>query len=183
MDVFLKSLSIKVHEPFAAFLKASAQETSFEITLLDCYRFAGHACHSITGAFLVTREAVNQLFPETHTCERGALEVSFGSELHEKATGPRSNVVSFITGAWGETGFPGLKGQFSRKNLVSYGNKDLALNEVLFLRASTGKSVVIKYDPSTVTSLLDHQLEFPDSWRFEINEILKKKDQVIQIKK
>lgn len=39
---------IKVHEPFAEFLNADPIMHSFEISFLDCYRMAGHACHSMT---------------------------------------------------------------------------------------------------------------------------------------
>src|SRR5690606_29979984 len=113
---------IQIHEPFAEFLKAQPSLHSFKISLLDCYRMAGHACHAITGAFLVCEAAIENLFSETKICERGDLVVEFGSNLHERATGPRSNVISFLTGAWGESGFPGLKGNFKRKDLVSYGH-------------------------------------------------------------
>lgn len=180
IDIAKKS-KIKIHEPFADFLRSSDEEANFEITLLDCYHLAGHACHSITGAFLITQAAVEKLFPESKTCERGDLTVEFGSKLEEKATGPRSNVISYITGAWGETGFPGLKGQFSRKNLISYGHNDLKENEVRFRRISNGKEVVVGYNPSIATKDLNHQLHFPESWREEISAILKNKDKVVKL--
>ena len=163
---------IKVHEPFAEFLHSDPSMHSFEISLLDCYRMAGHACHAITGAFLITESAVENLFPETKVCERGDLIVELGSNLDERATGPRSNVISFITGAWASTGFPGLKGNFKRKDLVSYDHTDLEKGAVRFRRISNGKSVVITYDPSSLLRNLDHQLNFPESWRAEICAIL-----------
>ncbi|HAG91210.1 MAG TPA: hypothetical protein DCL41_05030, partial [Bdellovibrionales bacterium] len=172
---------IKIHEPFADFLHSSDEEANFEISLLDCYHLAGHACHSMTGAFLVTQAAVEKLFPESKTCERGDVIVEFGSEIDKKATGPRSNVISYITGAWGETGFPGLKGQFSRKNLISYGHNDLKENEVRFRRISNGKEVIVEYNPSIATKELSCQLSFPESWREEIFAILKNKDRVVEV--
>lgn len=176
-----KSLTIKVHEPFAAFLNATSEETDFEISLLDCYRFAGHACHSMTGAFLITKAAIEQLYPETNTCRRGDLQVEFGSELSEAATGPRSNLISYITGAWGETGFGGFRGQFSRKNLVSYGHADLQKNEVRFKRVSTNESVIVKYDSSLALKDFSHPFEFPDSWREEVAFILKNNSVVVRL--
>lgn len=176
-----KTFSIHIHEPFAEFLKSSDEEIDFEISLLDCYHFAGHACHSMTGAFLSTQVAVERLFPESNTCERGDLVVEFGSKLNEKATGPRSNVISYITGAWGETGFPGFKGQFSRRNLISYGHKDLKENQIRFRRVSNGQTIVVEYNPNVVTQNLDHNLDFPESWREEIFAILTNKDSVIKI--
>ena len=56
---------IRVHEPFAEYLNSLPDMHSFDISLLDCYRMAGHACHAITGAFLMTEAAIERLFPET----------------------------------------------------------------------------------------------------------------------
>lgn len=172
---------IRIHEPFAEFLHAQATMHDFEISLLDCYRLAGHACHAITGAFLVTEAAVRRLFPETGVCERGDLSVEFGSTLHEAATGPRSNVISFITGAWAESGFPGLGEKFQRKDLVSYGRADLPRNAVRFRRSSTGESVVVQYDPGAVIAGMGPRPEFPESWRTEIRAILRDSAKVIRL--
>ncbi|HRO68087.1 MAG TPA: hypothetical protein PL182_11020 [Pseudobdellovibrionaceae bacterium] len=169
---------IRIHEPFAEFLRAQTEMHDFEISLLDCYRLSGHACHAITGAFLVTEAAIRRLFPEG-ACERGDLKVEFGTTLDEAATGPRSNVVSYITGAWAESGFPGLGGKFQRKSLVSYGHSELPRNGVRFHRLSTGKSVVVQYDPSAVISDLGPRREFPENWRFEIQAILQDPTRVI----
>lgn len=172
---------IRIHEPFAEFLRAKPALCGFEVSLLDCYRLAGHACHAITGAFLVTEKAVKNLFPETGVCERGDLAVEFGSALHEYATGPRSNVISFITGAWAESGFPGLKGNFGRKNLVTYGVSEIPLKAVRFRRLSNGDSVTVEYSPSVVTGEIKEPLVFPESWRVEICAILDASEKAIQI--
>lgn len=175
-----KSISIKIHEPFSQFLGGSEEESHFEITLLDCYKLSGHACHAITGAYLLANKAIHTLFPEDGICRRGDLKVEFESNL-EGATGPKSNVISYITGAWADSGFPGLQSQFVRKGLVSYGNHDLPKNSVRFRRLSNGKSVTLDYNPSAVTSTLEHGLEFPQSWRAEIAAILKEPSAVIRI--
>lgn len=171
---------IRIHEPFAEFLNAQPIMHSFEISLLDCYRMSGHACHAITGAFLVTEAAIGRLFPETKICERGDLAVEFGSNIEERATGPRSNVIGFITGAWGSTGFPGLKGSFKRKDLVSYGHSELGQNAVRFRRISNGKSVLIEYDPSAFIKKLDLNLELPEKWRAEICAILNSPEEALK---
>lgn len=163
---------VRVHDPFAEYLHAQPLMHSFEISLLDCYRMSGHACHAITGAFLMTEAAVSKLFPETNLCERGDISVHFGSQLDERASGPRSNVISFITGAWGPTGFPGLKGNFRRKDLISYGHPEIDPGTIRFHRLSMGKSIDISFDPSEVINSLSHNLEFPEKWRAEICAIL-----------
>lgn len=182
LNTLAQRLTIAIHEPFAQYLQASSDEFDFTISLLDCYRFAGHACHSVTGAFLSTQAAIAILYPETNTCQRGDVKIEFGSELHERATGPRSNVISFITGSWGETGFPGLKGSlFSRKDLISYGHKDLQKNEIRFRRLSTRKSVVISYNSASALEDYKENLEFPQSWRSEIQHILNNKDRAYKV--
>lgn len=174
---------IQVHEPFAEFLHSNPLMHSFEISLLDCYRMAGHACHAITGVFLVTEAAIENLFPETRTCERGDLIVEFGAHLNERATGPRSNVISFITGAWAASGFPGLSGKFKRKDLISYGHTDIEKNAVRFRRLSNGKTVIVEYDPSSLISDLELQIEFPESWRAEICAVLSNPLKTLKVSK
>lgn len=173
---------IRIHEPFAEFLHAEPSMHSFEISLLDCYRMSGHACHAITGAYLVSEAAIERLFSETKVCERGDLAVEFGSNLDERATGPRSNVISFITGAWASTGFPGLKGNFKRKDLISYGHSEIGQSAVRFRRISTGKSVIIEYDTSDFVNKLDLNLDFPKKWRMEICAILNNPLEVLRIR-
>ena len=177
-----KSRKINVKDPFAEFLKASIEESDFEISLLDCYRFSGHACQSITGAYLLTEKAIIELFPNDHVCVRGDVKVSFGTSVDEKATGPRANVIGYITGAWGQTGFAGLCGEFSRKNLVTFNDPSIAENEIKFTRISTNKSVILVYEPQNILSSFSHDKEFPESWRVEVTELLKKSDAVVSKK-
>ena len=172
---------VRIHEPFAESLHAEPSMYSFEISLLDCYRMSGHACHAITGAYLVSEAAIERLFNETKICERGDLTVEFGSNLDERATGPRSNVISFITGAWASTGFPGLKGNFRRKDLISYGHSELGQTTVRFRRISNGRSVLVEYDPSDFIKKLDLNLEFPEKWRAEIYAILNSSAEVLKV--
>lgn len=181
LEELAKSRKVHIHEPFAKFLHADASMHSFDISLLDCYRLAGHACHAITGAFLSAEKAIELLFPETKTCLRGDIAIEFGSALNERATGPRSNVMSYITGGWAESGFPGLQGNFKRKNLVSYGNSNVGERAIRFRRLSNGQSVVIEYDPSRVIDALRSQAEFPEKWREEILAILNDSNQAVRV--
>lgn len=172
---------LRIHEPFAEFLKSENSMHSFEISLLDCYRMAGHACYAITGAFLATEAAIQRLYPESTICERGDLKVDFPSCIDEGATGPKSNVISFITGAWASSGFPGLRGNFRRKDLLSYGDQSVPSGAIRFTRLSTGKSLLIQYDPKSVIANSPSEATFPESWRHEICQILANSEQTIQI--
>lgn len=181
LEALASERKIKIYEPFAQFLMAEKSMWQFEISLLDCYRFAGHACYAITGAYLVTEAAVKHLYPETNTCERGDLSVKFGSGLFEMATGPRSNVVSYITGSWGDTGFPGLSGRFNRKNLVTYGEQNIPKFSTTFFRTSNQHEVTVHYNPSKIIENLNPELPFPKNWREGIRQILMNSAAVISV--
>lgn len=181
LEQIAQNFKIRIHEPFAEFLQAQSIMHTFEISLLDCYRMSGHACHAITGAYLVTSAAIEHLFTDTKICERGDIKVEFGSNIDEHATGPRSNVISFITGAWASTGFPGLRGNFKRKDLVSYGHSELSKNAVRFQRISNGKSVIVEYSPADFITKLNVKLEFPEKWRAEIHGILNNPAAVLKL--
>jgi hypothetical protein len=176
-----KDLKIEVHEPFAEFLLGSPEETHFSLSLLDCYRAAGHACHSMTGAFLSTAEAVKCLYPESNRCIRGDLLVEFPTSVDERATGPRANLIGFVTGAYSETGFPGLQGKFARKNLLRFKQAHVPQNAVRFTSAISGRSVDVVYDPSPVLRELNCQFTFPEKWRAEVAHVLKNRERVISV--
>lgn len=172
LEQLAQKRKIKIHDPFAEYLHSDPMLHTFELSLLDCYRLSGHACHAITGAFLVVEAAVAKLFPESLICERGDIAVEFGSKIDENAAGPRSQVISFLTGAWGETGFPGMDGKYRRKGLLAYGNANLSKNEIRFRRISTNKAVTVEYDPVDLIREAGSRLEFPESWRLEVYSIL-----------
>ena len=73
-------------------------------------------------------------------------------EMHDSenagVTGVISNIISFIVGASGQGGFKGIKGKFSRDNLVSYSVP--MPGEVRLTRLDTNTSVTLTYDPSCV---------------------------------
>lgn len=176
-----KDLKIDVYEPFSEFLQGSPEETHFSLSLLDCYRAAGHACHAMTGAFLATAEAVKRLYPDTNRCIRGDLQVDFGTSVDERASGPRANLIGFVTGAYGETGFPGLQGRFTRKNLLRFKQSQVPQNAVRFTSLKSGRSVDVVYDSSAVLEELQCNLAFPENWRVEVAHVLKNRNRVISV--
>lgn len=177
----LKSFTIQVYEPFSDFLLATEGEKNFKISLLDTVRFAGHACPSIVGAFLITQRAVSELWPDTKICVRGDLQVELPGAPTEGATGPIANVFGYITGAWGETGFPGLRGQFARRDLIKFSAQNLPSKSYRFTKRSDGLSVVVHYDPHRIPIQLDPQEIFQQQWRRKITACLKNPELVIWI--
>nr|BFD62077.1 hypothetical protein BdHM001_07580 [Bdellovibrio sp. HM001] len=179
----MKQLKIPVHEPFAHFLKADPEEHAFPISLLDVVRFAGHACPSMVGAFVISQRAVRELFPETGVLVRGQVSVELGSSVDRGATGPISNVFSMIFGAWEKSGFGGIQGNFVRRGLLSYQVPDPSPGTYRFTHLGTGKKVEIFYDSSTVDLKGDlSDLSFQEIWRMKIRRIVLEADKVLSVR-
>ena len=80
---------------------------------------------------------------------RGQIKVTMKGAPDDKVNGPIAQVISFITGAAGNTGFKGLKGKFSRYNLLSFDRDNSSAEDVwaeaIFERLDNGKKVNIAY--------------------------------------
>ncbi len=177
----LKQHRIKIFEPFSAFLQGDEEEYNFEISLLDVVRFAGHACPSMIGAFLMAKAAVEALYPDDKTCRRGDLEIDIPYGPTDGATGPMANVFSFITGAWGETGFGGLQGQFARRNLIRFNSSNVPERGYRFTRISTHQSVDVLYEPNQADVRVNPSLPFQTQWRYKISAILDNAEKCVQV--
>lgn len=179
----MKQSQILVHEPFAEFLSADKEEYSFPISLLDVVRFAGHACPSMVGAFVISQRAVQELFPDTGVLIRGQVAVELGSSVDRGATGPISNVFSMIFGAWDKSGFGGIQGNFVRRGLLSYDVSDLLPGTYRFRHLETGKTIEIFYDSSQVDlkgDLSGHS--FQEIWRMKIRRVVVESSKVLTVK-
>lgn len=180
----LSEFKIRVHEPFAEFLMAEKDEYEFSISLLDVVRFAGHACPSMIGAFLISQRAIKELFPKTNTCIRGQIAIEIPTAVGQGATGPISNVFSMIFGAWERSGFGGLQGKFVRRNLLKYDSTNVPQGTFRFHNLQSEKFVDITYDPSKVEVSTDpEKTPFQKIWRLKIKTILQKPDQFIKVQK
>lgn len=175
---FLKKFQIQIYEPFAEHLGGGDLETRFSLSLLDAFRMAGHGCPSMTGAFLITQAAVKNLFPD-EICVRGMIEVDIPAGPTDGATGPMANVISFITGAWNESGFGGLGGEFRRRNLLRFNSSKASQGGFNFKRVDTGKEVTVSYHPERISK--SDNLPFPENWRLRVRQILENKDSVIDV--
>lgn len=169
----LKKFSVNIHEPFAEYLMAEKEEYQFKISLLDVVQFSGHACPSMVGAFLISQKAIQELFPETNVCVRGQVAVEMPTPATQGATGPISNVFSMIFGAWEQSGFGGLGGQFVRRGLLKYDSSNVAPGTFRFHNLQTGRAVDISYNPSLAPVPESSEgLPFQKLWRHKIASIL-----------
>lgn len=174
---------ILIHEPFAKFLGASPEEFDFEISLLEVVRFAGHACPSMIGAFLMSEAATNALFPADKRVQRGNVMIEIPQNQEQGPTGPISNVFSMIFGSWESSGFGGLGGEhFRRKNLLKYNCSQVPSGHYRFTNIATGVSVDIAYRPSGFDLPPDYdQLSFPENWRVLTHALLLNRDKCLSV--
>lgn len=138
--------SIKLYDPLSDFLGA-LDKGDIEITYIDCVKLAGHSCPTVAGAYLMALVGLRALY-EHSLPERGGIHVSMRDDKNEGVTGVVCNVLSFIVGANDSSGFKGIKGSFSRDNLVTY-NMPMEY-EVRLTRLDTNQSISISYNPSII---------------------------------
>lgn len=180
-DEILRSQTIRVHEPFAEFLGAGESEVTFDLSLLDVVRFAGHACPSMVGAFLLVKRAVQDLYSETCICERGDLAIEIPGSAESGPLGPMANVFGYVTGAWSGTGFGGLQGRFKRRHLLSFNPDATSEPAFSFTRLSIGRTIRLTYTPSLAVIPEVAGEPFQRTWRRRIAKILEHPEQVIRV--
>ena len=145
-DFFDKVPSISLQDPLSNFLGAF-EEGKMSISYLECVKLAGHSCPTVAGAYLMALHGLEALYG-SDLPQRGNIHVSMKSSEEEGVTGVICNVISFIAGANGASGFKGLNGKMSRNNLVSY---DTPMNgSVKLTRIDTNESVTLSYDSSMI---------------------------------
>lgn len=172
-----EKITVAINEPFAEFLLGDQDEHQFNISLLDVVRFAGHACPAMIGAFLISKKAIKELFPDTNVCIRGQVAIEIPTPVAQGATGPISNVFSMIFGAWDQSGFGGLQGQFIRRGLLKYDAANVEPGTFRFHNLNSKRSIDVSYNPSKV-QIPDEVvgLPFQNIWRYKITAILKNPD-------
>ena len=143
---FDKVPSIQLQDPLSDFLGAFA-EGKMEISYIECVKLAGHSCPTVAGAYLMALKGLEALYGD-QLPQRGSIHVSMKEGEADGVTGVICNVVSFIAGANGASGFKGLNGNMARNNLVSY---NVAMNGAVKLtRLDTDESVTLSYNPSII---------------------------------
>ena len=144
---------ITMLDPLAAALGAVAEGEPIHYTYTDCVKVAGHACASVSSAFMMTKVALKELYGDA-TPVRGEIAVRLAGARDEGATGPIGQVIQFLTGAATETGFKGLGGRFVRANKFKYDEKlkDEVPGPLVaeYTRLDTGAKVVIIANPSVL---------------------------------
>lgn len=149
-DFFKEIPSIRLKEPLAEVLGAVKGEAVFEYTFSDVVKFAGHACPTVAGAYLITSEGLKALY-KNEIPVRGEIAVTIRGGREEAAYGPLAQVISYITGAAPETGFKGLMFKYKRQNLLKF-NPESGRKPYLvrFKDVNSGKQVEVEYSPEKI---------------------------------
>lgn len=140
---------IFLRDPLAEFLSAT-QGGILEYGYLDAVKLAGHSCPTVAAAYNLTRLCLATLYGD-QLPERGGIRVAFADKIDGGASGVIASVVTLLTGAAGDGGFPGLAGRFSRRQLLAFGTEQpLAFR---FTRIDDGTSVAAEVDLSPVPAV------------------------------
>ena len=145
-DFFAKVPTITVRDKLAEFLGAAVHGT-MTYRYEDAVRLAGHSCPTVAGTYLMVLNGLRALYGDELPV-RGEIEVSMSDSRDSGANGVVATVVQLLTGAAAETGFHGIGGQFSRRDLLKF---DQPVAGVFGLRRmDTGKAVQVSLDASIV---------------------------------
>ena len=150
---FLKKVKpIKMEEPLAATLGALQTESfPLEYSFTDVVKMAGHACPTISGAYLCCQKALERLYPGENPV-RGNISVTVYGEPDEGVYGVMGQAFSFITGAAPNTGFRGLGHKFRRKDLLHYNSNkpDPEAMSFEFRRLDNDRAVLVNFIPGSI---------------------------------
>ncbi len=131
--------AIAVADPLAEFLGVLRPGGgSFRYTYEDAVKLCGHSCPVVARAWAMTAAALRVLYPGELPV-RGDLEVAVGGSPDDGTSGPMARVVELVTGAAPATGFGGILGRWSRRNLLRF-DPSLA-GRIRFRRVDTGAEV------------------------------------------
>ncbi|MBI5971098.1 MAG: hypothetical protein HY884_08095 [Deltaproteobacteria bacterium] len=140
---------IKLRDPLAYVLGAQNEGEPFVFNYADAVLLAGHSCPAVSGAYKVTALALKTLYKNSLPI-RGEIKVLIKGGPTDLAYGPQSQVISFITGASGVTGFKGLGGSYGRNNKLFFDAQDFQYNQFIFQREDNNKAVKVTYSPQAL---------------------------------
>ncbi|NQY54379.1 MAG: hypothetical protein HRT42_12505 [Campylobacteraceae bacterium] len=185
--------NIKVQDTLASFLGAF-NEGIYDFSYLDIVKSAGHSCPTVLGAYLMTKEALKALYPNSLP-QRGNIKVEIKDKALDGVTGVISSVITNITGSTKDLGFKGIAGTYDRRYLMSYDN-DIESN-IKFIRLDTNEAVEVSYDLSSIyfnpriqelmqksiklTASENEKLEFGKLWQDRVENISLNISRVIKV--
>lgn len=128
---------ITLYDPLAEVLGA-AEDGLIDYSFADAVKLAGHACPTVAGAWLAVACGLEALYGDA-TPVRGDIAVALPEAVDEGVAGVIASVATLLTGAAAAGGFKGLGGQYGRRNLLSFGVREVA--GIRLTRRDTGAAV------------------------------------------
>jgi len=143
---FDRAPTVTVRDELAQLLGA-AEDGLITYRYVDAVRLAGHSCPTVAGAWLLTRRALQLLYPE-QLPQRGGVRVEFSAPAGQGVIGVIASIATLLTGAAGVGGFKGIGGRHSRRDLLRDGvGFD---GEARFTRLDNGSAVELGMDMGKV---------------------------------
>jgi formylmethanofuran dehydrogenase subunit E len=167
-DFIRQAKPLRLKEPLAETLGAfTDQGAVLTYTFADAVKLAGHACPTVTGAYLACQKALERLYP-AEIPVRGEISITVFGEPDEGVYGVMAQVFNLLTGAAPATGFRGLGPKFKRKDLLKFDPRKPDPRALCFefKRMDTGRSVLVKFHP--------HQIPFSEEKGKRMGELLEK---------
>jgi hypothetical protein len=149
IEFFSEVRPIRLREPLAEMLGAFQGENDIlEFGFSDAAKSAGHACPTVSGAYLCCQLALDALYPDEVPIRGNIAIIAYG-ESGKGALGVMAQVMTYITGAATETGFKGIGGRFARKGLLKFEAAEPGCEEPCFRfeRVDTGAAVMVRFYP------------------------------------
>ncbi|MFC2161803.1 hypothetical protein ACFLRW_00950 [Acidobacteriota bacterium] len=167
-DFFYAIKPIKFKEPLAETLGAFKEDDAvLEFTFIETVKMAGHACPTVTGAYMICQEALEALYPD-EIPTRGNIAITVFGEPDEGVNGVIGQVFSFLTGAAPESGFKGLAHKFKRKDLLQFSPHKLDPEAlcVEFNRLDNKAGTLVKFYPQ--------RIPYPAEKAMKLSSLMKK---------
>lgn len=151
---------IMMKEPYFGIFGQSQEPVPYYYE--EAVKLAGHSCGATTGAWTITKKALEILYPNGEVPVRGQIAVEAPGAEDEWFVGVFGDIITFITGASPHTGFIGAEfgkanNLFVRQNKMVYSaeptNQLPPMREWIFTRLDTGKKVGIKFNLVVITPL------------------------------
>jgi hypothetical protein len=152
-DYITEAPPIMMKEPYFGIFGQSQEPVPYYYE--EAVRLAGHSCGATTGAWTITRKALEVLYPDGEIPVRGQIAVEAPGAEDEWFVGVFGEIITFITGASPHTGFIGAEfGQtddvFVRQNKMVYSEEPTGqmppFREWIFTRLDTGTKVGVKFN-------------------------------------
>ncbi|MDP2730967.1 MAG: hypothetical protein Q8O55_10885 [Dehalococcoidales bacterium] len=201
-DFMKEARPMRFKEPLAETLGAFQEKDAvLEYTYIDAVKMAGHACPTVTGAYICCQAALQRLYGDEIPV-RGEIAVTVYGGPAEGVYGVMAQVFSFLTGAAGETGFKGLGHLFKRKDLLRFKPEKIDPEAMCFefSRTDNNKKVLVRFYPQRIpfakekveelgrlmhpviweAATEEEKKRFQDLWMGKVENMLIRKDSIEQ---